>query len=102
MNKQQIKNILDSHTIILFMKGTKEAPKCGFSMQAAETLKKITEDFITIDILDDQELRQDLKQYSSWPTYPQLYIEGELIGGSDIIKQLYQEGVLKKLISEIN
>lgn len=102
MNKQKIENLLKSHSIILFMKGDIETPKCGFSMQAVETLKKITQDFTIINILDDHDLRQDLKEYSSWPTYPQLYIDKELIGGSDIIKQLYQEGELDKLINIAN
>ncbi len=100
MNKEKIESLLSDNKIILFMKGDKFMPKCGFSMNALEIIKKLTDDFITYDILEDEELRSDLKIYSEWPTYPQLYINQELIGGSDIIKDLYLSGDLEKLIQE--
>jgi monothiol glutaredoxin len=99
MNKAKIEKLLTSNPVILFMKGDKYMPKCGFSMNAVEILKDLNIAFVTYDILEDEELRQDLKEYSHWPTYPQLYIESELIGGCDIMKNLYLSGELEKKLS---
>ena len=98
MNTEKIENLLKTHEVILFMKGDKFNPKCGFSMNSSEILKKLNASFVSYDILEDDELRQDLKEYSDWPTYPQLYIKGELIGGNDIIQELYLNGQLQELL----
>ena len=80
------------------MKGEKDFPQCGFSMQAVEILKLLDADFAIYNILKDEEIRQELKVFSNWPTYPQLYIEGELIGGIDIMKEMLEDGELEELI----
>lgn len=98
MNIEKIENLLAQNPVILFMKGDKDNPKCGFSMNSSETLKKLNVTFTAYDILADEELRQDLKEYSSWPTYPQLYVNKELIGGNDIIKELQQTGDLQEIL----
>lgn len=81
------------------MKGDKFIPKCGFSKQAIDILNELKVPYITFDILEDEDLRQTLKIYSNWPTYPQLYINGELVGGTDIIKEMYLTGELQDLIN---
>ena len=80
------------------MKGEKDFPQCGFSMQAVEILKLLDADFATFNILKDEEIRQELKIFSNWPTYPQLYVDGDLIGGIDIMKEMLEEGELEELI----
>lgn len=98
MNKDKIEALLTENPIILFMKGDKYFPKCGYSKLAVEILNEYTDNYTTFDILKDEELRNDLKQYSAWPTYPQLYVKSELIGGSDILKEMHLNGELTELL----
>jgi len=96
----RIKNQLDEHDILLFMKGTPEFPQCGFSGQTVAALNAIGKPFAFVNIFEDQEIREGLKVYSNWPTFPQLYVKGELIGGSDIVVEMFNSGELKKLLDE--
>ncbi|MEM6641055.1 MAG: Grx4 family monothiol glutaredoxin [Pseudomonadota bacterium] len=95
---EQIEQTLNSHPVLLFMKGTPDFPQCGFSSQAVGALRQIGLEFSTVNIFEHPELREELKSYSNWPTYPQLYIKGELIGGSDIVMDMYKSGELQPLI----
>lgn len=83
-----------SKPVVLFMKGTPDFPQCGFSAQSVQVLRSVGAEFEHVNILEDQELREALKQHSNWPTYPQLYIKGELVGGSDILLEMYGSGEL--------
>jgi len=95
----QIKEIVTSHPVVLFMKGTAQFPQCGFSGNAINILKASgVEKLHTVNVLEDAEIRQGIKEYANWPTIPQLYINGEFIGGSDILTEMYQSGELRKLI----
>jgi len=96
--EDRIKEQLSSHRVILYMKGTPDFPQCGFSSQVAGALKQIGEEFAFVNILEDQELRDGLKAYANWPTYPQLWVDGELVGGCDIIVEMFQSGELAKLL----
>jgi monothiol glutaredoxin len=96
----RIKSQLSSNPVLLFMKGTPDFPQCGFSATAVRALSAVGANFGHVNIFEDPELREALKQYSNWPTYPQLYINGELVGGSDIIVEMYKSGELAKLVSE--
>lgn len=96
--QEKIKDQIESHPIILYMKGTKELPMCGFSAKAVNILKSCQADFFTVNVLEDEEIRQGIKVFSNWPTIPQLYINGEFIGGSDIISEMYEAGELQPLI----
>ncbi len=98
--QKRIEDQLKSSKIILFMKGTAEMPQCGFSAKAVSILKSYGITFKTFDIFDDEEIRQGLKEYSDWPTYPQLYVNGELIGGCDIIAELHENGELKEILGK--
>jgi monothiol glutaredoxin len=80
--------------VVLFMKGTPDFPQCGFSAQSVQVLRAVGADFVHVNILEDSEMRQALKQYSNWPTFPQLYVNGELLGGSDILLEMYRSGEL--------
>lgn len=94
-----IKETVTSHPVVLFMKGTAQFPQCGFSGRAIEVLKASgVQDLVTINVLEDDEVRQGIKEFSNWPTIPQLYIKGEFIGGADIIGEMYQSGELQTLI----
>lgn len=93
----RIKNIVETNPIVLFMKGTPQFPQCGFSSRTVDALKACGCEFHTVDILADPELRQHLPTYSEWPTFPQLFIAGELVGGCDIVLSLYQNGELRRL-----
>jgi monothiol glutaredoxin len=99
--KERIEKILNSEKVILFMKGNESMPQCGFSANSVAIVKSFGKKFNTFDILKDMDIRQGLKEYSNWPTYPQLYINGKLIGGNDIITELYQAGELKELFDAI-
>uniref|UniRef100_A0A5B6Z555 Glutaredoxin domain-containing protein n=1 Tax=Davidia involucrata TaxID=16924 RepID=A0A5B6Z555_DAVIN len=92
--------VVTSHKVILFMKGTKEFPQCGFSNTVVQILKSQNVPFETIDILENEMLRQGLKEYSSWPTFPQLYIDGEFFGGCDITVEAYKNGQLQELLEK--
>ena len=101
MNVQdKIKNIITDHTIVLFMKGTALMPMCGFSSLAVEILTRSGVEFHDIDVLKDAELRQAIKEFSDWPTIPQIYVKGTFIGGCDILKEMYQSGELQTLLQE--
>ena len=95
---RQISSILASHPVVLFMKGTPEQPRCGFSAKSADVLNNLAPGFFGVDVLSDDDIRQGIKIYGNWPTIPQLYVKGELIGGSDIIMQLYNTGELHQLL----
>ena len=97
---EEIKETVEQHPIVLFMKGTPEAPQCGFSMRTAQALKACGARFAYIDVLANPEVRRHLPAYSNWPTFPQVFIRGELIGGCDIVLDLYQRGELQKLVAE--
>lgn len=95
---ETIKSQLDENPVILYMKGSPQAPQCGFSAKTVQALMACGERFAFVNILDNQELREALKVYSSWPTYPQLYINGELVGGCDIVLELSESGELARLV----
>ncbi len=94
----KIKNIIKKETIMLFMKGTPQEPACGFSMQTVDILNKHNITFGSFDVYSDEEVRQGIKKYSNWPTFPQLYYKGNLIGGFDIIKELDETNKLKETL----
>ena len=94
---KKIKTIINSNNIVLFMKGTPEAPQCGFSMAVSNILKHLKVKFEGINVLENNEIRQGIKDYTDWPTIPQLYVKGEFVGGSDIVKEMFEKGELKKL-----
>ena len=96
--QERIKNVIEENDVIIFMKGSPEAPQCGFSMRTSEALKACNADFAYIDILAEPEVRSSLPQYSNWPTFPQLFVNGELVGGCDIVMDLYQKGELQTMI----
>ena len=98
--KDEIKNIIEKNDICLFMKGTPDSPQCGFSMAVSNVLKHLNVKFKGVNVLEDQNLRQGIKDYSDWPTIPQLYIKGEFIGGCDIVKEMFEKGDLKKILEE--
>ena len=95
---ERIKGQLDSSPVLLYMKGTPDFPQCGFSAQTVAALRAVGAEFSSVNIFEDPEIREGLKAYSNWPTFPQLYVNGELIGGCDIALELYQSGELKDLI----
>ena len=97
----RIKEQLDTNTVKLYIKGTPDFPQCGFSSQAVAALKKIGKPFSYVNIFEDPEIREGLKAYSNWPTFPQLYVKGELIGGCDIMMEMYENGELSELLNEI-
>ncbi len=98
----RIKQHLENNSVVLFMKGTPDFPQCGFSAQAVAALRACGSDFAAVNIFEDPELREALKNYSNWPTYPQLYIGGELIGGCDIVVEMYHSGELARLLEGTN
>ena len=97
-----IKKFISENDVCLFMKGTPEAPQCGFSMAVSNLLKHLNVKFKGINVLESEELRQAIKDYSDWPTIPQLYVKGEFIGGCDIVKEMFEKGDLKKLFENKN
>ncbi len=97
---ERIKQHLTTEPVVLFMKGTPDFPQCGFSAQAVAALKQVGAKFHAVNIFEDLELRDELKRFSNWPTYPQLYINGELLGGADIAVQMFHSGELKQLVDE--
>ena len=98
--KERIEDQLSSNDILLYMKGTPDFPQCGFSGQTVAALKAIGKPFAFVNIFEDAEIREGLKTYSNWPTFPQLYVKGELVGGCDIIMEMYNSGELKSLLDE--
>jgi len=101
--QEEIRQVVTEHPIVLFMKGTKQFPQCGFSSRAVQILKAAgCNDFVTVNVLENPEIRQGIKEYANWPTIPQLYINGEFIGGVDIMAEMAESGELQKLIPEGN
>ena len=98
--KEKIKNIISTNEIVLFMKGTPDMPQCGFSMAVANVLKHLEVKFIGINVLEDEEIRNGIKVFSDWPTIPQLYIQGEFIGGCDIVREMFENKELQSLLNE--
>ena len=98
--KEKIKKLIDDNQVCLFMKGTPDAPQCGFSLAVSNVLKHLNVDFKGINVLEDENLRQGIKDFSDWPTIPQLYVKQEFIGGCDIVKEMFEKGELKKLLEE--
>ena len=97
--KQRIKDQVTGSPVVLYMKGTPQAPQCGFSALAVQVLNACgVRDFASVDVLADAEIRQGIKEYANWPTIPQLYVNGEFVGGSDILREMYQSGELQKLL----
>ena len=99
--QDKIKQQITENNIILYMKGNAELPMCGFSARAVNLLKSCGATFATIDVLQDDDIRQGIKVYSNWPTIPQLYVKGEFIGGSDIMAEMYEAGELQELIKKV-
>ena len=100
--KNSIENEINNNEVCLFMKGTPDAPQCGFSMATSNILKVLEVNFKGVNVLENQNLREGIKVYSDWPTIPQLYVKKEFVGGCDIIKEMYENGELKKLIDDQN
>ncbi len=100
--KDKINNTIKENDICLFMKGTPDSPQCGFSMAVTNILKHLNVKFKGINVLEDENLRQGIKEFSDWPTIPQLYIKGEFIGGCDIVKEMFENGELKKIFQDKN
>ena len=98
--KNKIDDALKNNEVCLFMKGTPEVPQCGFSLAVSNVLKHLEVKFVGINVLENNELREGIKEYSDWPTIPQLYIKGEFVGGCDIIKELFEKGELQKKLKE--
>ena len=98
--KNLIENHIDTNEVCLFMKGTPDAPQCGFSMAVSNMLKILEVNFKGINVLEDQNLREGIKTFSDWPTIPQLYIKKEFVGGCDIVKEMYENGELKKVLED--
>lgn len=96
--QDQIKEQVSSNKVMLYMKGTPQFPQCGFSGQAVQVLQACGAEFGSFDVLSDDGIRQGIKEFANWPTIPQLYINGEFVGGSDIMNEMYQNGELKKMI----
>lgn len=95
-----IAKTIQDHDVVLFMKGVPEQPRCGFSQVVVQILDHVGVDFIGVDVLQDDELRQGIKTFSDWPTIPQLYVKGELVGGSDILREMFQSGELKPFLQQ--
>ena len=98
--KEKIEKIIKENEVCLFMKGTPDFPQCGFSMAVSNVLKHLNISFKGINVLEDENLRQGIKEYSDWPTIPQLYVKNEFIGGCDIVKEMFEKGELKKLFED--
>jgi len=98
--RQRIDQVVKGHRVVLFMKGTSQFPMCGFSGRAIQLLKACgVSDLTTVNVLDDDEVRQGIKEYADWPTIPQLYVNGEFVGGSDIMTEMYQSGELQQVLN---
>lgn len=97
-NNEKLKEIISSNDVCLFMKGVPEAPQCGFSMTVSNILKHLDINFKGINVLEDESIRNGIKEYSDWPTIPQLYVKGEFVGGCDIVKEMFEKGELKTLL----
>ena len=98
--RDRIQSLIDSGPVVLFMKGDRAMPRCGFSAQVVRILDTLLADYATHDVLEDPELRDGIKQFSSWPTIPQLYMNGEFLGGCDLVTEMAQSGELEKVLSK--
>ncbi|MCU0754360.1 MAG: Grx4 family monothiol glutaredoxin [Xanthomonadales bacterium] len=99
--RERIRQIVEGHPIVLFMKGTPQFPMCGYSAGAAGALKAVSASFHAVNVLEDPEIRAQLPQYANWPTFPQLFIHGELIGGCDITVELHERGELARMVADL-
>jgi monothiol glutaredoxin len=97
--RDRIQGIIDSNDVVLFMKGTKHFPQCGFSATVVEVLRRSGSEFQDVNVLEDPAIRQGIKEFASWPTIPQLYVRGEFVGGCDIVREMYENGELGALLS---
>ena len=97
---EKIQNLIKENNVCLFMKGTPDAPQCGFSMTVSNVLKHLNVNFKGINVLEDENLRDGIKKFSDWPTIPQLYVKSEFVGGCDIVKEMFEKGELKSLFEE--
>jgi len=97
---EKIQNLIKENNVCLFMKGTPDAPQCGFSMTVSNVLKHLNVNFKGINVLEDENLRDGIKKFSDWPTIPQLYVKSEFVGGCDIVKEMFEKGELKKLFED--
>ncbi len=97
--REQIQGIIDSNDVVLFMKGTKDFPQCGFSATLVEVLRRSGSDFQDVNVLENSEIRQGIKEFANWPTIPQLYVHGKFVGGCDIIREMYEKGELDAVLS---
>ena len=99
--QQRIKQQVESHPVVLFMKGTPQFPQCGFSASVVQVLKACgVKDLHTVNVLEDPDIRQGIKDFANWPTIPQLYVKGEFVGGADIVREMHQSGELQKLLPQ--
>ena len=99
MIKKKIVDLIDKNKVCLFMKGTPDVPQCGFSLAVANVLKHLKVNFKGINVLEDNEIRQGIKEYSDWPTIPQLYVKKKFVGGCDIVKEMFEKGELQKILN---
>ncbi|NUE80521.1 Grx4 family monothiol glutaredoxin [Snodgrassella sp. ESL0304] len=100
--QERIKTLVTEHPVVLFMKGTKQFPQCGFSSRAVQILEAAgLKEFYTVNVLEDEDIRQGIKEYADWPTIPQLYVKGEFVGGSDIMLEMYEAGELQTLLASV-
>lgn len=98
--KQFISQTVSEHPVVLFMKGTAQLPQCGFSGRAVQILRSVgVKNLVTVNVLEDDEVRQAVKEFANWPTIPQLYVHGEFVGGSDIMQEMFQSGELQKIVT---
>ncbi|MBX3246423.1 MAG: Grx4 family monothiol glutaredoxin [Myxococcales bacterium] len=99
--RERIQTLVDTHPVLLFMKGNRLFPRCGFSATVVEVLKRSGVDFEVIDVLTDPEIRQGIKEFTNWPTIPQLYVQGKFVGGCDIVRDLYENGELDEVLAPV-
>ncbi|MDI1443934.1 Grx4 family monothiol glutaredoxin [Polyangium sp. 6x1] len=100
--RQRIQEIIDQNRVVLFMKGTKSFPQCGFSQRAVQILKSAGAEFLDVNVLKDPDIRQGIKEFSNWPTIPQVYIDGKFVGGSDILLEMQSSGELSQILTPKN
>ena len=98
-NVEEAKETIKKNNIVLFMKGTKDMPGCGFSAQVIQILNKMNVDYVDIDVLNDENFKEKMKKFTNWPTFPQLYVKGEFVGGCDIVKEMFETGELLELFN---
>lgn len=97
---EQIQNQINAYDVVLYMKGNDKFPLCGFSAAVVQILKNLNVDFLTVDVMQDMEIREGIKAFTNWPTIPQLYIKGEFVGGCDIVRQMYETGELQTVLKK--